>query len=42
MIEFENLVKPLYLDREDNSFLKLILYYLNEYVFKNHLSTYSI
>jgi hypothetical protein len=34
-------VKPLYLEHVDNWFLKLVLYYFNEYIFKNHLSTCS-
>jgi hypothetical protein len=34
-------VKPLYLEHVDNWFLKLVLYYLNEYIFKNHLSACS-
>jgi hypothetical protein len=40
--EFENTstVKPLYVEHIDNWFLKLVLYYLNKYIFKNHLSTY--
>jgi hypothetical protein len=33
-------VKPVYLKHVDKLFLKLDLYYFNEYVFKNHLSTY--
>jgi hypothetical protein len=28
-----------YLKYVDNRFLKLVLYYLKEYIFKNHLST---
>jgi hypothetical protein len=28
-----------YLKYADNRFLKLVLYYLNEYIFKNELST---
>jgi hypothetical protein len=31
--------KPLYLERVDNWFLKLVLYYFNKYIFKNLLST---
>ncbi len=34
-------VKPLHLEHVDNWFLKLVLYYLNKYIFKNHLSTCS-
>ncbi len=34
-------VKPLYLEHVDNWFLKLVLYYFNKYIFKNHLSTCS-
>jgi hypothetical protein len=34
-------VKPLYLERVDNWFLKPILYYFNRYIFKNQLSTLS-
>jgi hypothetical protein len=34
-------VKPVYVEHVDNWFLKLVLYYLNEYIFKNHLSTCS-
>jgi hypothetical protein len=34
-------VKPVYLEHVDNWFLKLVLYYLNKYIFKNHLSTCS-
>jgi hypothetical protein len=33
--------KPLYVEYVDNWFLKLVLFYFNKYVFKNHLSTYS-
>ncbi len=29
--------KPLYVEHWDNWFLKLVQYYLNEYIFKNHL-----
>jgi hypothetical protein len=32
-------VKAVYLKHVDNWFLKLDRYYLNKYVFKNHLST---
>jgi hypothetical protein len=32
-------VKPVYVEHVDNWFLKLDLYYLNEYVFKKQLST---
>ncbi len=35
-----NTVKPLYIQHVDNWFLKLVLYNLNEYIFKNYLSTY--
>jgi hypothetical protein len=34
-------VKPVYLEHVDNWFLKLVLCYLNKYIFKNHLSTCS-
>ncbi len=34
-----NTVKPVYVEHVDNWFLKLDLYYFNEYVFKKHLST---
>jgi hypothetical protein len=34
-------VKPVYLEHVDNWFLKLFLYYFNEYIFKNQLSTRS-
>jgi hypothetical protein len=34
-----NTVKPVYLEHVDNWFLKLVLYYLNKYILKNHLST---
>jgi hypothetical protein len=34
-------VKPLYVKHVNNWFLKLVLYYLNKYIFKNHLSTCS-
>ncbi len=34
-------VKPVYLKHVDNWFLKLVLYYFNKYIFKNHLSTCS-
>jgi hypothetical protein len=37
----ENTVKPVYLERVDDWFLKLVLYYFNKYIFKNHLSTCS-
>ncbi len=40
----ENTVKPVYVEHVvedvDNWFLKLVLYNLNEYIYKNHLSTY--
>ncbi len=32
-------VKLVYLEHVDNWFLKLVLYYFNKYIFKNHLST---
>jgi hypothetical protein len=38
---FIGFTKPLYLEHVDNRFLKLILYYFNKYIFKNHLSTCS-
>ncbi len=42
-IDFEKIytLKPVYLEHVDNWFLKLILYYFNEYIFKNPLSTCS-
>jgi hypothetical protein len=38
---FFNTLKPVYLEHVDNWFLKLVLYYFNKYIFKNHLSTCS-
>jgi hypothetical protein len=35
-----NTVKPVYVEHVDDWFLKLVLYYLNRYIFKTHLSTY--
>jgi hypothetical protein len=34
-------IKPIYLEHEDNWFLKLVLCNFNEHIFKNHLSTCS-
>ncbi len=34
----DNTLKPVYVEHIDNWFLKLDLYYSNEYVLKNHLS----
>jgi hypothetical protein len=41
VIWIKSTVKPLYLEHVDNWFLKLVLYYFNKYIFKNHLSTCS-
>jgi hypothetical protein len=40
-VSLHDTVKPLYLKHVDNWFLKLVLCYLNEYIFKNQLSTCS-
>jgi hypothetical protein len=39
--KFKCTAKPLYVEHVDNWFLKLVIYYLNKYIFKNQLSTCS-